>query len=113
MVKWFRSACFELQRMLYLERWSVFVLVVSPTMLETFSVVCAPFWSEGEALTYFTENGHFFFGCRFCEGVVLAWFVFHLILVSLASIHLENAENGFPSAGGLGFCLPFLEIHAL
>ena len=47
MVNCFRFACFELQRMLSLECWSVFALVVSPTMRETFFVVC-PLFSEGK-----------------------------------------------------------------
>ena len=46
-VNCFRFACFELQRMLFLECWSVFALVVSPTMRETFFVVC-PLFSEGK-----------------------------------------------------------------
>ena len=43
MVNCFHFARFELQRMLFLECCSVFVLGVFPTMLETVFVVCALF----------------------------------------------------------------------
>ena len=33
-----------------------------------------------QALTYFTENGHLFFGCCFCEGAILAWFGFRWVV---------------------------------
>ena len=68
MVKCFCSACFEPQRMLFLECWSVFVLVVSPSMFETFLFFVHYFWNECEASTCFTENRHLFFGCCFFEG---------------------------------------------
>ena len=45
MVKKIRFACFEHQRMLFLECWSVFVFAFLPTMFEPFSFVC-PLFSE-------------------------------------------------------------------
>ena len=49
-VQCFCFACFELQRMLFPECCSGFVLTVSPTMLETFFVVCPLLLERMESL---------------------------------------------------------------